>query len=162
MTASSGSTISARNVLLDYLAQREHSLAELRTKALKRLGSGREVEIEEALETLVEEGLQSDARFAESLCRHRVLKGYGPVFLRQALREKGIDKDTQLLVFDALEVDWFDCAQSALRKKFSSPISSSLDRKERLKEMQRRMRFLSYRGFPADIVSAVVAADDDA
>ena len=162
MSGSSGSAISARNVLLDYLAQREHSLAELRTKALKRLGSDREVEIEEALEALTEEGLQSDERFAESLCRHRMLKGYGPVFLRQALREKGVDKNTQLLVFDALEVDWFDCAQSALRKKFSNPISNSLDRRERLKELQRRMRFLSYRGFPADIVSAVVAADDDA
>lgn len=160
MQEASQHTISARAVLMDYLARREHSQQELRSKALKRLGREAEVEIEEALRLLVDEGLQSDERFAEGLCRQRINKGYGPNFLQQLAREKGIDKEQLSDALSALNPDWFDCAQQALRKKFSSPIDSSLDFAGRRRELQKRMRFLSYRGYPSSVISAVVAAED--
>jgi regulatory protein len=153
--------VSARAVLMDYLARREHSQSELRAKALKRLGSSAEVEIEEALVALADDGLQSDQRFTESLCRQRISKGYGPNFLQQLAREKGITKEQLSDALETLAPDWFDCAQETLRKKFTRPIDSSVDYLERRKELQRRMRFLSYRGYPSSVISAVVAADDD-
>lgn len=39
-------------------------------------------------------------------------------------------------------------------------MQGKVDPIQRRKELQHRMRFLSYRGFSADIVSAVVAAED--
>ena len=152
-------TVSARAVLMDYLARREHSQHELRVKALKRLGSAAEIEIEEALTSLVEEGLQSDERFAESLCRQRINKGYGPNFLQQLAREKGITKEQLNDAIATLAPDWFDCAQETLNKKFTKALDASLDYAERRKELQKRMRFLSYRGYPSGVISAVVAAD---
>lgn len=157
-----GSTtkLSARAVLMDYLARREHSQHELRTKALRRLGAQAEVDIEEALVALADEGLQSDERFVEGLCRHRINKGYGPNTLQQLAREKGITKEQLSDALEALAPDWFDCAQETLKKKFAKPIDAGLDYAGRRKELQKRMRFLSYRGYPTSVISAVVAADD--
>ncbi len=151
---------SVRAVLMDYLAQREHSVKELYEKAVKRLGPEASESIEGAIAQLSIEGLQSDERYAESLCRYRIGKGYGPNFILQALREKGIALDVQREALSQLNPDWFDLAQSALQKKFGSPMQGKVDPIQRRKELQRRMRFLSYRGFSADIVSAVVAAED--
>lgn len=161
MQEEASNKVSVRAVLMDYLARREHSQHELRTKILKRLGSVAEVEIEEALGSLADEGLQSDERFTESLCRQRINKGYGPNFLQQLAREKGINKDQLSDALTTLAPDWFDCAQETLRKKFTKPIDSSLDYAERRKELQKRMRFLSYRGYPSSVISAVVAAEED-
>ncbi len=160
MQEDDSTTISVRAVLMDYLARREHSQHELRTKALKRLGASAEIEIEKALAALADEGLQCDERFAESLCRSRINKGYGPNFLQQLAREKGLNKQQLSDALDALGVDWFDRAQETLKKKFSTAIGQPLDYAERRKELQKRMRFLSYRGYPSGVISAVVAAED--
>ena len=146
---------------MDYLARREHSQQELRVKVLKRLGMEAETEIDNALKMLALEGLQSDERFVESLCRSRINKGYGPNVLQRLAREKGISKEQLSDVLSALSPDWFDCAQETLRKKFAGEIDPSLDYVERRKELQKRMRFLSYRGYSSSVISAVVAADDN-
>ena len=151
---------SVRAVLMDYLAQREHSAKELYDKAVKRLGVEASESIDDAIAQLSLEGLQSDERYAESLCRYRIGKGYGPNFIVQALREKGIALDIQREALSQLKPDWFDLAQTALQKRFGSAMQGKIDPLQRRKELQRRMRFLSYRGFSADIVSAVVAAED--
>ena len=70
------------------LARREHSARELSHKLKSR--DYDEVSIQAVIESLIDEGLQSDDRFAEQFTRSRVEKGYGPIRIRQELRERGI------------------------------------------------------------------------
>ena len=47
--------------------------------------------IEELLDTLSGEGLQSDERFAESFVHHSLNKGQGPNKITQELRQRGVE-----------------------------------------------------------------------
>ena len=58
------------------LASREHSRGELRRKLASRCGDDRL--LEQALNNLTEQGLQSDGRFAEQYVLSRKRKGFGP------------------------------------------------------------------------------------
>lgn len=136
---------------MELLARREHSRLELEQKLLLRYPDSA-AEIETVLHELREENLQSDQRFTEAYVAMRRRKGYGPLRLRQELREKGIDP---LLVADELanpDHDW--CAQAAqvLWKKFSSPATGH-------KERARQMRFLQYRGFNHEQIEAAMTLD---
>jgi len=92
-----------RDNLLKLLARREYSQKEL---MLKMQSKGFEVEqIEEQIARLAEVGLQSDERYAEMLTEHYVLKGKGPFYLRQKLREKGLNQTIVEASISAMDVD---------------------------------------------------------
>ncbi len=131
-----------REAAIILLARREYSRAELRLR-LTRKGYAAD-EIETCLDTLAEQGLQSDARFAESFVRSRVMRGQGPIRIRGELFQRGIDKS---LARDAIEavveqerIDWFALAEQTLSRRFSTPGAIP-------KERARRERFLASRGF---------------
>src|SRR5690606_23132733 len=62
---------------LGRLARREHGRRELRQKLLRRFGQ--HPELDRILDHLEAQRYLSDRRFAASLARSRVNKGYGPV-----------------------------------------------------------------------------------
>lgn len=138
---------------MDLLARREHSGLELRQKLLLRYPDSALV-IENVLQDLQTEMLQSDERFTESYVAMRRRKGYGPQRLRQELREKGIDPELAHNELASAEHDWFTQAQQVLRKKFPLP---AREHKERAKHM----RFLQYRGFNHEQIQAAMALDCD-
>ena len=76
-------------VAIDLLSRREHSQLELRKKLVAK--GFADDEVDELLLRLHEENLQSDERYAESYVRQRVDKGYGPIRIRQELRQKGCE-----------------------------------------------------------------------
>ena len=128
-----------RLAAMDLLARREHSRRELRQKLLRRFKSPELVD--EQLEVLAGENLQSDARYAESFFRQRVQRGQGPVRIRQEMRQKGIPDADIHQVMTEQEQDWFTLAQEVLERKFgSAPVSD-------IKDKARRIRFMQYRGF---------------
>lgn len=131
------------------LARREHSQQEL----LQKLGQrGHDAEeIEQALQRLVEAGLQSDERFVLSFVRSRVQRGQGPVRIRAELAKRGVRSVNieQQLENAGEAVNWFDLAQEVLDRKWPSPPGD-------MKERQRAMRFLAQRGFPAEIVGELL------
>lgn len=136
---------------MDILARREHSRLELQQKLQLRYPEAVTL-IEQILQDLQTELLQSDQRFIESYVAMRRRKGYGPQRLRQELREKGID---QVLVCDELarpEYDWCAEAEQVLYKKFSEPAREP-------KERARQMRFLQYRGFSHEHIQAAMRLD---
>ncbi|WP_227368995.1 regulatory protein RecX [Halomonas sp. M20] len=123
------------------LARREYSRLELE----KRLaGKGHDDEaIAECLNGLAQEGLQSDARFAEVFVRSYIARDQGPLKIRAKLGERGIES---VLVRNALEeadVNWFSLACEALAKRFD-------DAGDTPRERARRERFLAGRGFDFD------------
>jgi regulatory protein len=134
------------------LAIREHGRSEL---VLKLTGKGISRELAaRAVDHLAEQGLQSDERFAESYTHSRIERGYGPVYIAQALRQKGIDSDTVTDHLGQGSSFWIERAQLARARKFGPEIPSVRA------EWQRQARFLAQRGFGADLVMRVLDPRD--
>lgn len=139
---------SPRHAAMDLLARREHSRAELARKLMKRY---EHEAVEEALDGLAGEGLQSDHRFAEAFARERALRGYGPGRIVAELGQRGVEAATAESAIAAMareeQIDWRAAALEALEKKFGSR-----ELPGDFAERARRLRFLNYRGFnTADI-----------
>lgn len=133
------------------LARREHSLRELRSK----LGSkGFEAdELDEALERLIDQGLQSDARYAAALLRSRMQRGQGPLRIRRELADNGLDSETIATLFETEEPDWWELAREVRVRKFAEAVPSDY------KEKARQMRFLQYRGFDMEQIRYALGED---
>lgn len=127
---------------MDFLARREYSHKELKQKLFERFPDS--AEIDQVLDTLIKDGLQSDARFADSFFRLRVNAGYGPNYIRAELRQRGIDEVLVTEVFAEQGVDWVEAARQVFDKKFRGVDLS--DQKARAK----CMRFMQYKGFTFD------------
>jgi regulatory protein len=143
--------IEARKKAMDYLARREHGRTELIGKLTK---FGFEADVaDDAVTQLIDDGLQSDTRFAEAFVRSRIGQGKGPARIRAELREHGvIDGVTDTALAEA-EQDWFELAIDVRLKKFGGEQPSDF------KEKARQMRFLQSRGFDSDQIQVAVAAD---
>ncbi|MFW5969389.1 MAG: regulatory protein RecX [Halofilum sp. (in: g-proteobacteria)] len=133
------------------LARREHAAGELAAK-LERRGYDRAA-IGAEIERLAAEGLQSDERFAALFVEQRVARGDGPLKLRAALGERGVDGGTIDLALAPFEEEWQVLAREVLERRFG--VSAPGTRAERSK----RMRFLQGRGFPAGIIRRVTDRD---
>ena len=140
--------VSLRNRALGMLARREHSSNELRLK-LSRGGADPAV-IDEVLQQLADEGLQSDTRFAESLTRQRVSAGHGPLRVLADLRAHGIDDSLIASVLDESDPQWLQRAAHVRRRRFGS------DPPRDARDLARQFRFLQYRGFSGEQARRVI------
>lgn len=131
-----------RMAAMDLLARREHSRRELKQKLKKRFDD--EALIEEQLDRLSEENLQSDSRYAASLLRQRMSRGHGPVRIRQEMRQKGISDGETSAAIEEEAPDWYALAEAVYWRKFGELAP------EDIKEKARRGRFMQYRGFAPD------------
>jgi regulatory protein len=134
-----------RDDAIRLLARREYTRAELAERlAARGHDSG---EIAECLAILAEQGLQSDARFAESFLRSRIARHQGPLKIRGELARRGIERDLVQSTFAAVErageVDWFALAAETLARRFAGPGDTP-------RERARRERFLAGRGFDSE------------
>ncbi|MBD3646415.1 MAG: regulatory protein RecX [Pseudomonadales bacterium] len=137
-----------RRAAMDYLARREHSRRELLEKLKARFDAGPEL-IQQEVDRLREEGLQSDARLAEALVQARVNRGQGPLKIRAELRGKGVDDDVIEVALDECMVDWTELVAEVARKRFGD--RPPADAKARAK----RIRFLQQRGFSFDHINTL-------
>ena len=131
-----------RLAAMNLLARREHSLKELRQKLHKRFPDPEILDRE--LQRLAEENLQSDQRYAQSYARQRAGRGFGPLRVRQEMRERGIADGDIDTAFESAEVDWSAIVLGVYDKKFGSAPAKDMQ------ERARRARFMQYRGFSAD------------
>ena len=131
-----------RLAAMDLLSRREHSRRELKQKLRKRFDD--ETLIEDQLDRLSDENLQSDSRYAESFLRQRMGRGQGPVRIRQEMRQKGISDAEIAMAMEEESPDWFALAEDCYRRKFGdySP--------QDIQEKAKRSRFMQYRGFALD------------
>jgi len=136
---------------MDCLARREYGRAELTAKLI---GSGFDPDTaREAVERLAAEGLQDDARFAESLVQSRIRQGKGPVRIRLELEQRGIDAAVVEQALADCGEDWRALARRVRARRFGADPPADFPQKAR------QMRFLQYRGFEPDQVAAAVGAD---
>ena len=124
------------------LARREHSEQELRGKLRARDLDVND--IDDVIEQLQREGLQSDMRFAEALVHDRAGRGYGPRHIAQELRQKGVADYIAEEFLDERDDAWRDRIREVREKKFGRDLPADY------KEQARQSRFLQYRGFASD------------
>ena len=140
-----------RKKAMDFLARREYGQAELIRKLADK-GYVRNF-VEQAVEQLTEEGLQSDDRFAEAFVQSRINQGKGPVRIRVDLGQRGIPDAVIEMAIEASAADWHGLARAVRQRKFGVEVPKDF------KEKARQMRFLQYRGFEQDHVQAACNSD---
>ncbi|MFT5082358.1 MAG: regulatory protein [Lentisphaeria bacterium] len=114
-----------KNAALTSLARREYTRDELRVKLQRKfLDKGA---IEHILDTLTKDNLQSDERFCESYIRFKKNQGKGPRYIKQALKQKGVND--YLIAAYVYEEDesWSALAEEVYTRKFGVPGSSDTD-----------------------------------
>ncbi len=133
---------------LRLLARREHSVLELRRKLEQRGWQGGP--LDEVLDSLVDQNLLSDRRFAEVYTRTRIERGYGPLRIRAELRERGIDAALAEAALEAEAPDWSEQARDARLRRFGEAPPADF------REKARQMRFLQRRGFDGGHIRAAL------
>jgi regulatory protein len=102
---------------------------------------------------LVAEGSVSDERFIEALLHVRRVRGYGPLYIRRELEEKGIDRSTIEHWLDVSSRDWVEDVKRVYKKKFGGKKPASLA------ERAKQTRFLQYRGFTHEQIRRALGSD---
>ena len=128
---------------------REHSRQELYQK-LSRKEYVTDVDLEALLDDLEENNYLSDERFAESFIRSRTSRGQGSVKIINELRIRGVKESLIVSAMQEADIDWFALAIEQYEKKFGDNKVSDFS------EKAKQMRFLTARGFNAEVVRAVV------
>ena len=162
---------------LQWLAQREHSRAELRGKLLRLLqrnsrdvrntgepgddrpdaaadGSAHSVpavEVDAVLDWLQQNGHLSDARFTETRVHARQAR-FGNRRIQQELQQHGVALD--LAARQALQQSELARATEVWRRKYGAPAEDAAGR-------VRQLRFMLGRGFSMDVVRRVVQGSTD-
>ena len=140
MTEKTTDPAKTRKKAMDFLARREHSRLELYQKLKQRQFEPDVINSE--LSKLLDEGLQSDERFAEAFLRSRIDKGKGPNIILSELSQRGVDELLASNVIGSIsEEEWNDLAYRTMNKKLGNEAELDYDKQLKL------MKFLSNRGF---------------
>ena len=131
---------------LRLLAGREHSTEELRRKLVHK-GYPPQI-IEPVIQKLAGKRLVSDERFTANFIHHHAKRGQGPVRIRAALRQQGVDEARVEEALRTADIDWVQQAREVRRRKFGAAAPRSLG------ERAKQARFLQYRGFDAEQLRA--------
>lgn len=156
--------LSLRARALQYLARREYSRVELRSKLLPYIRSEDEFdaapadELDALLDDLTARGWLSDERAATQLL-HAKRSRFGIQRITHELRQKGIAENLIADAIPGLKETELDAAREVWQRKFAAPPRDS-------KEKARQMRFLQSRGFSIEVIlkvlkSAAAGIDDE-
>lgn len=134
---------------INYLSYREQSCKELIYK-LQTKGFAI-TDILPVIDHLQQKNYQSDQRYAESIIRNRVNKGYGVLYIKQALSQQGIANSIIEQELKNQQIDWYLQAELAYNKRFAGAVIK--DNKDRAK----RIRFMQSRGFSHEHIFTLIS-----
>ncbi len=144
--------LSVKGRALRYLAQREHSRAELERKLARHVEdqpeASAQAQIAAALDDLSAKGLLSEARVAESVLLGQGRR-YGVRRLKQTMQAKGLAPELVTHTLQQARLTELERALDIWRRRFGSPPVDAAER-------ARQMRFLAGRGFEGDVIRRVV------
>ncbi len=119
------------NAAIRLLTRREHSRLELVQKLLLR--QFEHGEINDVLDKLAEQRLQSDERFAENYVRHRCHRGYGPFRIEQELKQRAVAAEiVSAAIAQQPNTDWEDAYNQAVRRKGIDPEDPDIHQRAKL------------------------------
>lgn len=151
--------ISLRARALQYLARREYSRAELRSKLLPHVPADEDfdplppVSLDALLDDLTVRGWLSDARAATQLLHARRSR-FGIQRIAHELRQKGISENLIEDALPQLKETELAAARDVWQKKFGN---APQDAKEKAKQV----RFLQSRGFGFDVIFQVLRSESE-
>lgn len=150
-------SLSVKGRALRYLAQREHSRAELERKLSRAVQdqpqASAQAQISAALDELAAKGLLSEARTAQSVLDSQGRR-FGTRRLRQTLQAKGLAPELVASTLQQARLTELERAREVWLRRFGQPPADAAER-------ARQMRFLAGRGFETDIIRRVIAGADD-
>ncbi len=149
MTAVLDNLVAIRRTAMDLLARREHGRVEL-TRKLRQRGACPEM-IDVALDRLTEDNLLSESRYLESYISYRARSGYGPLRIREELNQRGLARSDIEEALRECGFNWQEQLEDTWRRKFSGQLP------EDARERARQGRFLSYRGYPLDMIGRLLS-----
>ncbi|MEJ6001499.1 regulatory protein RecX [Paucibacter soli] len=161
-----GQPLSLKARAIGLLAQREHSLAELRRKLMRLTRQSKDAaaqdgevagqdpaaEVDALLVWLQAQGYLSETRFVESRIHARSQR-YGNLRIQQELAQHGLRLEAEQLT--RLKDGEFERARQIWQRKFGG--EAPVDAAARAKQM----RFLAGRGFSPEVIRRVLRADDE-
>ncbi len=153
------SEISLRGRALQYLARREYSRAELRSKLLpyvsveSDLEQAAPVNLDALLEDLIARGWLSDQRATTQLLHAKRLR-FGTQRITHELRLKGIAEELITQALPALKESELEAARGVWQRKFGVLPQDAKDK-------ARQMRFLQSRGFGFDVIFQVLRTESN-
>lgn len=140
----SGPSLKGRALRL--LAQREHSRQELERKLAAHADAPEQ--LAQVLDELVAKGFICEARVVESTLRRRAAR-LGARRVVQELRAKGVSDAALASAAEQLHGSELERAREVWQRKFGAPAQDTA-------ELARQARFLTARGFAADVVRRVL------
>ena len=150
-------SLSVKGRALRYLAQREHSRAELKRKLARVVQdlspADAQAQIDAALDDLAAKDLLSEERTAQSVLRTQGPR-YGLQRLRQTLQAKGLATDLVALTLQQAHATELERAREVWQRRFGQAPADAAER-------ARQMRFMAGRGFEADIIRQVIQGGGD-
>lgn len=154
MRAVLDSAAAVRRTAMDLLARREHGRVELSRK-LRLRGASSEL-IESALDRLEADGLLNESRYLQCYVGSRARAGYGPLRIREELAQRGLPREAIAQALTEADIDWAAQLREVWRRRFSALLP------EDAKARAQQGRFLTYRGYPADLIGRLLRnADGD-
>ena len=146
-----GFALSLKGRALRYLAQREHSRAELQRKLIPHAESPEQ--LAQVLDELQGKDFISEARVVESVINRRAGR-FGTARIRHELLGKGLAAEVVAQAVSSLKASEVERAREVWRKKFGAPAADAAAR-------GKQMRFLAARGFGSDAIRRVVSGRGD-
>ncbi len=137
---------------MNLLARREYSAQELRQK-LSQKSSDQHL-IEQVIQSLIDDGLQSDERFTEAFTKMRLNQGKGSIKVRFELKQKGISSLLIDAYVDTENDQWQEALTHLIARRFSGQLAN--DPREKAKQL----RFLQSRGFTLEQIRRVLISVD--
>lgn len=135
-------------ICLRLLARREHSQQELLDK-LQLKGYGKP-ECQAVIGLLAQDNWQNDGRYAENYGRSCVQRGYGPIYIKHQLRQRGLEAIDLDNIVQQTAGSWAVLLEQVYQKKYGNkPITDNNDK-------AKRQRFLLQRGFSQALVNSVL------
>ena len=131
---------------MKWLAQREHSRAELARKLANYAEDPDE--IPPLLDELTRRKLLSDDRYAETRA-HALARKYGTARVASELKSKGVAAQAVARIATETRATELERARAVWSKRFKTSPAT-------LKEWARQARFLQSRGFAFDVIRAVI------
>ena len=143
--------LSLRERAIAYLAQREHSHAELARKLARHADDP--AEIPPLLDELVRRKLLSDERYAE-VRANALARKFGATRIAWELRAKGVDNAAIAEATREVRATELSRAREAWAKRFGRPPRGAAER-------AKQIRFLQGRGFSFDAIRRVIGGTDE-
>ncbi len=144
--------VQLRLAAMNLLARREYSAQELRQKLSQK--SSDQIAINQVIQRLTEDGLQSDERFTEAFTKMRLRQGKGSAVVGFELKQKGISHELISAYVQGSDARWQESLSQLIHRRFAGQIA------DEPREKAKQLRFLQSRGFTPEQIRQVISELD--